>query len=76
MGQTQDRHAKERIHRLGCGRGQLLRTIRTFVKDESAATSIEYALIAVGVSIVILATTLSIGSKVNSAFVSVQNGFN
>ena len=51
-------------------------TLRTFLRDESAATSIEYALIAVAVSIVILTAVQSIGTKVNSSFISVQSGFN
>jgi pilus assembly protein Flp/PilA len=50
--------------------------LRTFLKDESAATSIEYALIAVAVSIVILVAVQGIGTKVNSTFTSVQEGFN
>jgi len=39
-----------------------------FLSDESAATAIEYALIAGAISIVIIATVNTIGSQLNSAF--------
>jgi pilus assembly protein Flp/PilA len=50
--------------------------LRKFLNDQSGATAIEYAVIAAGISIVIVAAVQSIGTKVNSAFTSVQNGFN
>jgi len=37
-----------------------------FLSDESAATSIEYALIAAGVSIVIIGTVNTIGTQLNT----------
>lgn len=39
-----------------------------FFREESAATAIEYALIAAGISIVIVAAVNTIGSQLNSAF--------
>ena len=44
-----------------------------FVRDESGATAIEYALIAVLISIAILGAVTLIGSEVNSHFSSVAN---
>ncbi len=46
-------------------------TIRRFLSDECGATSIEYALIASGVSIVIVGTVATLGTKVTSMFTSV-----
>jgi pilus assembly protein Flp/PilA len=51
-------------------------TLRTFLKDESGATAIEYALIAGGISIVILVAVQGIGSKLQTMFTSVSNAFN
>ncbi len=47
--------------------------IRRFWIDETAATSIEYALIAGGISIVILAAVTVIGTNVKSPFQAVSN---
>jgi len=47
----------------------------SFLRDESGATAIEYALIAGGISIVILAAVQGIGTKLNSTFTQVQDGF-
>jgi len=44
-----------------------------FFKDESGATSIEYALIAGGLSIVILAAVQSVGGKLVGTFTTLQN---
>ena len=46
----------------------MTRKFRTFLADESAATAIEYALIAGGLSIVILAAVNSIGTQLNATF--------
>jgi pilus assembly protein Flp/PilA len=42
-----------------------------FLRDERGATSIEYAMIASGVSIVILATVLTLGGTVKDFYTSV-----
>ena len=47
------------------------RVLRRFLGDEQGATSIEYALIASGVSIVIVGTVATLGSKVTGMFTSV-----
>ena len=46
--------------------------IRAFVKDEAAATAIEYAIIAAGISIVIVAAVDGIGTRLNTTFGSVS----
>ena len=44
-----------------------------FLRDESGATAIEYALIAAGISIVIVVAVTGIGSSLNDRFVAVGN---
>ena len=44
-----------------------------FLRDQSGATAIEYCLIAVGLSIVILAAVNGIGSGLNTSFTSVNS---
>ena len=46
--------------------------LRAFVADETAVTAIEYALIAGGISIVILAAVNSVGSALNGLFASIS----
>jgi pilus assembly protein Flp/PilA len=46
-----------------------------FLRDESGATAIEYALIATGISIVIVVAANGIGSSVNGRFVAVNDAF-
>lgn len=43
---------------------ELLNTARTFVRNENGATAIEYALIAGGISIVILTAVMAVGTTV------------
>ena len=43
-----------------------------FLKDNSGATAIEYALIASGISIVILVAVNSIGTTLNTTFTNVS----
>ncbi len=42
--------------------------IVAFLKDESGATAIEYGLMAAGISVVILATLNTVGSRLNAKF--------
>jgi pilus assembly protein Flp/PilA len=51
----------------------MARLASDFLHDESGATAIEYALIASGISIVILVAVTGIGSSVNDRFVAVGN---
>jgi pilus assembly protein Flp/PilA len=43
-----------------------------FLKDESAATAIEYGLIAAGISLAIIAVVNGLGSKLNTKFASIN----
>jgi pilus assembly protein Flp/PilA len=43
-----------------------------FLRDDTAATAIEYAIIAGGLSIVIVAVVQSIGTSLNTKFTSVS----
>jgi pilus assembly protein Flp/PilA len=45
-----------------------------FVKDESGATAIEYAIIAGGISIVIVAAVTGLGTNLKTIFTTVKNG--
>jgi pilus assembly protein Flp/PilA len=51
----------------------MTKLILRFVADDSGATAIEYALIAAGISIVIVATVNSIGTSLNSTFSSISS---
>jgi pilus assembly protein Flp/PilA len=50
----------------------MLHLISRFLNDESGATAIEYCLIAVGLSIVIITAVNGIGSTLNSKFSTVN----
>jgi len=43
-----------------------------FLKDESGVTAIEYGLIAAGISVAIIATVQTLGSKLNTTFGTVS----
>jgi pilus assembly protein Flp/PilA len=45
--------------------------ISSFLKDETAATAIEYGLIAAGISVAIITVVATLGSKLNTTFTSV-----
>lgn len=53
----------------------IAKQLRRFFVDESGATAIEYALIAGGISIVIVTAVQGIGTSLNNTFTSVKNGF-
>lgn len=48
-----------------------MKAICKFLRDESGATAIEYAMIAAGISVVILAAVTTIGATLNNTFTSV-----
>jgi pilus assembly protein Flp/PilA len=50
----------------------MVEKLESFLKDQTAATAIEYALIAAGISIVIVAAVNGIGTKLNTTFSSVS----
>ena len=45
--------------------------ISVFLKNESGATAIEYALIAAGISIAIITVVGTLGSKLNTIFTNI-----
>ena len=55
-----------------CYRSSMCTLIKAFLKDDTAATAIEYALIAAGISIGIVAVVKGIGTTLNSTFSSVS----
>ena len=52
--------------------GASMRTILRFLADDSAATAIEYAMIAAGIAVAIVSVVQGLGSLVNSLFTSVS----
>lgn len=50
--------------------------VARFVKDESGATAIEYALIAAGIALAIIAAVNGLGSSLSTKFDSIKNGLN
>jgi pilus assembly protein Flp/PilA len=48
-------------------------TLVRFLRDESGATAVEYALIASGIAIAIISTVYALGTQLNTTFSSVSN---
>ena len=49
-----------------------MQTIKQFLADESGATAVEYALIAAGIALAIIASVNSVGTKTGSKFSSIS----
>lgn len=49
-----------------------MQKFRAFLKDELAATAIEYGLIAAGIAIAIITAVKGIGTKLNTTFSSIS----
>lgn len=49
--------------------------IAQFLKDDSGATAIEYALIAAFIALVIITAATSIGTELRATFTDVDTGF-
>ncbi len=47
-----------------------------FVNDQSAATAIEYGLIAAGIAVAIIAVVNGLGTQLNTTFASVSSQLN
>jgi pilus assembly protein Flp/PilA len=47
--------------------------IKSFMKDESGATAIEYGLIAAGISVAIIAAVQSLGGRIGTTFNNVAS---
>ena len=52
---------------------RMRRLVAKFLADQSGATAIEYCLIAVGLSIVILAAVNGLGTQLNAKFTSINS---
>ncbi|WP_441300128.1 Flp family type IVb pilin [Bradyrhizobium sp.] len=63
----------EESHLLNTRRCALRQLVHGFLADRSAATAIEYALIAGGISIAIIVAVNSLGTTVNNLFTSVSS---
>jgi pilus assembly protein Flp/PilA len=54
-------------------RQQRMKIMRRFLADETAATAIEYGLIAAGIALAIIAAVNGIGAKLNTKFSSINS---
>jgi len=50
-----------------------MKTIRRFLADETAATAIEYALIAAGIAIAILTAVKGVGTQLTTKFNAISS---
>ena len=57
-------------------RSRTIRSFREFLRDESGATAIEYALIASGIAGVVIAVVMGMGSQLQAKYQSVSDGLN
>ncbi len=51
----------------------MIQLVKQFVRNESAATAIEYGLIAAGIAVAIIAVVNGLGTQLNSTFGSVSS---
>jgi len=51
----------------------MVRKLKAFLKDENAATAIEYGLIAAVISIAIISVVKGLGTKLNTTFSSISS---
>ena len=52
---------------------KIKRLVARFLKDQSAATAIEYGLIAAGIAVAIITVTRGLGTKLTSTFKAVSD---
>ena len=50
-----------------------MRLVTMFLKDENAATAIEYGLIAAGISVAIITVVKGLGTKLDTTFSSISS---
>jgi pilus assembly protein Flp/PilA len=55
-----------------CSHPARMKTIRSFLADETGATAIEYGLIAAGIALAIITAVNGLGTKLSSKFVSIS----
>ena len=51
----------------------MIKSLKSFVANESGATAIEYGLIAAGISIAIISVVKGLGTKLNTTFSSISS---
>ena len=49
-----------------------IRSLKAFVADETAATAIEYGLIAAGIALAIISVVNGLGAKLNTKFAAIN----
>jgi pilus assembly protein Flp/PilA len=54
----------------------VMTVLKSFLRDESGATAIEYGLIAAGISVAIITVVQGLGSKLNTTFSDISNKLN
>jgi pilus assembly protein Flp/PilA len=54
-------------------RATMEKLLKDFIADETAATAIEYGLIAAGISLAIIAVVNGLGAKLNTKFTSINS---
>jgi pilus assembly protein Flp/PilA len=65
--------ARATVAQLGAAEVSIMkRLLRSFLEDESAATAIEYGLIAAGISIAIISVVNGIGTTLKTKFTSIS----
>ena len=64
--------SKKNVRFSASQQGPEMSTIVEFLKNESAATAIEYGLIAAGISVAIIATVNGLGTSLNTNFTSIS----
>jgi pilus assembly protein Flp/PilA len=50
--------------------------LKSFLRDESGATAIEYGLIAAGISVAIIVVVQGLGTKLNTIFTNITTALN
>jgi pilus assembly protein Flp/PilA len=53
-----------------------MRSFREFVRNDSGATAIEYAIIAAGIAAAIIVVVMGLGSALQSKYQSISDAFN
>ncbi len=51
-------------------------TLKSFLRDESGATAIEYGLIAAGISVAIITAVQGLGTKLSNTFTNMTTALN
>ena len=49
--------------------------LRSFLRNESGATAIEYAMIAAGIGVAVAGTVMTLGSKLNGMYQTVSSAW-